>query len=608
MNIWLRSCVVGALLTCGTCALLWAADRRTPAPVAGERGDVDRSPVDLVLTADERWLVTVNQTAGTVSLVDVAAAQVVAELPCGQRPTAVALAADGRRVLVTAKDSGELFLFDLAGDTLIPAGSVRVGYRPHGVVVSGDGRTAYVAQEAAARVAVIDLAGREVVEYVAVDRWPRFLALSPDGSRLAVGTSGDVSVSVVDTVARKMLYSESVEGINLGQMQCSDDGRYVYVAYMVYRQNPITAANIRRGWVLGTRIGRIRLDGSARREAITLDPQGLAVSDPHGLALTSDARWIVATGSGTHELLAYHVADLKFQDFGGPGDHIDPGLLHRPDRFYRLELGGRPLAVRLSGDNRRAYVANYLANAVQVVDLDARRIAATIALGGPAEPSLVRRGEAIFYDGRRSLDQWYSCHSCHYEGGTNAVAMDTHNDRTDKTFKTVIPLNNVSQTAPWTWHGWQTSLDDAMRTSLTETMLGPQPSDDDVRALKAYLSAMPVGPNPFRGPGGELSAAAEQGRAVFNSARAGCATCHNGPYFTDGQTHDVGLGSPKDAFAGYNTPSLVGLYARVRFLHDGRAKSLESVLGGAHNPARVAGQGELTDAERAVLIEYLKSL
>ena len=57
-----------------------------------------------------------------------------------------------------------------------------------------------------------------------------------------------------------------------------------------------------------------------------------------------------------------------------------------------------------------------------------RKIERTIQLGGPNELSLVRKGEAIFFDGQRSLDQWYSCHSCHYEGHTNAVAMDTRND------------------------------------------------------------------------------------------------------------------------------------------------------------------------------------
>ena len=44
----------------------------------------------------------------------------------------------------------------------------------------------------------------------------------------------------------------------------------------------------------------------------------------------------------------------------------------------------------------------------------------SIPLGGSEQPSSERQGEAIFYDARRSLDQWYSCHSCHYDGGSNA--------------------------------------------------------------------------------------------------------------------------------------------------------------------------------------------
>ena len=84
-----------------------------------------------------------------------------------------------------------------------------------------------------------------------------------------------------------------------------------------------------------------------------------------------------------------------FQDYGGPGDHIDPSLLNDADRFYRIPLGGRPMAVRFSRDGQRVFVANYLLGAVQVVDLQQRSVVQTIDLGGATEPSLMRRGEAI---------------------------------------------------------------------------------------------------------------------------------------------------------------------------------------------------------------------
>ena len=44
------------------------------------------------------------------------------------------------------------------------------------------------------------------------------------------------------------------------------------------------------------------------------------------------------------------------------------------------------------------------------------------------------------------------------------------------------------------------------------------------------------------------------------------------------------------------------------YLHDGRARTLEEVLKGAHDPVKLSGRGELTDAERSDLIAYLKSL
>jgi cytochrome c peroxidase len=340
---------------------------------------------------------------------------------------------------------------------------------------------------------------------------------------------------------------------------------------------------------------------------MSLDPQGKAIADVHGLALTSDESRLIVSASGTQELLVYRTEGLPLKDYGGT-DHIDPDLLKDTDRFHRIELGGRPMGLRMSRDDRTVYVANYLENAVQVVDLEKRQLVRTLHLGSPKALSLARRGEAIFYDARRSLDQWYSCHTCHYEGDTNSVPTDTTNDGTSFTFKTVLPLYHLHETGPWTWHGWQTDLTAAMRKSLTETMLGPKPSDEDADALLAYLHSLEPPPNPFRGKDGSLSQAAARGKAIFESERAACATCHSGPHFTDGQIHDVGLGSPRDRYKGYNTPSLLGVYRRVKLLHDGRADSLESLLTGPHAPERVAGADKLNEAELHDLIEYLKSL
>ena len=67
--------------------------------VAGEKPsvDVDRSPVNLALTPDGKWLLTANQTADTVSLVRIADGSVAAEVACGSHPSAIVITPDGRR-------------------------------------------------------------------------------------------------------------------------------------------------------------------------------------------------------------------------------------------------------------------------------------------------------------------------------------------------------------------------------------------------------------------------------------------------------------------------------------------------------------------------------
>jgi cytochrome c peroxidase len=165
----------------------------------------------------------------------------------------------------------------------------------------------------------------------------------------------------------------------------------------------------------------------------------------------------------------------------------------------------------------------------------------------------------------------------------------------------------VTQTAPWTWHGWQTSLERAVDVSFTTSMQGPKPTDEEARALVAFMDTLDYPRNPYREPDGSLSPQAERGKAVFLSAKADCATCHKGPEFTDGKIHLVGLEEPDDVHEGYNPPSLRGLHDKYPYLHDARSATLHDALAGPHSPEMVGGE-TLSEGELADLIAYLKSL
>ncbi|MFG0262355.1 MAG: hypothetical protein ACF788_08190 [Novipirellula sp. JB048] len=70
------------------------------APTTAVRQQVDRSPVDLAINPSGawpagRWIVTANETSGTVSLTSTASNTVVDEVVCGDHPADVIFSSDG---------------------------------------------------------------------------------------------------------------------------------------------------------------------------------------------------------------------------------------------------------------------------------------------------------------------------------------------------------------------------------------------------------------------------------------------------------------------------------------------------------------------------------
>jgi cytochrome c peroxidase len=386
---------------------------------------------------------------------------------------------------------------------------------------------------------------------------------------------------------------------------------------MSNRKFPTTRNNIDLGWVLGQRLTRVDLVSREPSYAtLSLDTRGKAASDAHGVAVSPDQKFVVVSCGGTHEVMIFRT-DLKRLPWqpDRSRDLIPGELLTNDGRYRRVNLGGRPTELTFAPDNKTLYVANYLADAIQVVDVDKAKLAGRIPLGSPKTIALARRGEALFHEAERSFNQWYSCNTCHSDGHTNGLDFDTLNDgrQDNSTFhlrsrKKVPTLRRVTHTQPWTWHGWQTSLDDAMIESFTKSMQGPKPKAEDVKALVAFLDTLEYPRNPFRQPDGGLTPAAQRGRDIFRSPKAACNTCHGGQELTDGKIHLAGLEEPDDVYRGYNPPSLRGVYDKHPYLHDGRSPTLRDALKGPHSPESVTALGELSEHELDDLIAYLKSL
>jgi cytochrome c peroxidase len=563
--------------------------------------------VDVALLPGGRLGLTANHTADSVSLVDLKAGKVLAELPCGRKPVAVACSPDGRHAAVSNLWSGSLSLFDLDGKTLISAGSLPIGIQPRGLVFAPHDRL-YIALAGEDAVVAIDWASRKITHRSPAPREPRHVAISPDNRWLATASSRSAQVRFWDLTTGELRWTRKIEdAFNLRSLAFAPDGRTVICAHVIKRSFPVSRENIDKGWVTDSRLTRLPLDPKAvpPLEQIALDKHGQAVGDPHGVAFDPSGRFLAVTAGGTHEMLIFEASALPWTG-GEPGDFLHPNLAQEDGKLRRLSLAGRPLALAFLPGSPQAVVANYLRDALQIVDVHAGRVVRTIALGGPEHPSLARQGEALFYDAQRSHNQWFSCQTCHVDGHTCGLAFDTLNDDSYGNPKLTPSLHGVARTAPWTWHGWQKDLGAAVEKSYTETMFGPKPSAGEVRAVVAFLGTLDHPPNPHRTADNPLSPAAKRGQALFEGA-AKCAHCHTGPEYTSEHTYDVKLEEDGSPYPRWNPPSLRGVWERGPYLHDGRAATLEELLQGPHAPEKLGGK-ELTPAQRQDLIAFLESL
>jgi YVTN family beta-propeller protein len=301
----------------------------------------NRSPSDLALTPDGRWALTANTTSNTVSLVDLAAGQVTAELPVGEKPMSVALSFDGKLGVVTNWLSDSLSVLRIAAPKLETIATFHVGNEPRGVAFSPGGELVYIVLSGEDAVVVVNLKLQQTISRATVGREPWHLALTPNGERLAVGNALSRTVTVLHAATLRPAHTVKLRGRNPRHLAVSADGQWAYVPFIAERGRATTEQFIDRGWVIGNRICRLPLAEAGPREAIAMDTRGQAVGDLDGIALGPNGNKLAVTAGGTHELILMR-APLPFVAYGGPDDHIDPELLRDTLRFRRVALGGRP--------------------------------------------------------------------------------------------------------------------------------------------------------------------------------------------------------------------------------------------------------------------------
>jgi cytochrome c peroxidase len=526
--------------------------------------------------------------------------------------------------------------------------SLRYGAGPFGVATNG--RQLFVSEQGSGRLTIIELdpAGAPVV-VGSVSAVPdaRGVAALPDGrvsvtrwraagrrSEIALVNPKGGSVDVVALAYDDQVASDAgISGIPsfLAQVAVSPTGREAFVpslmANFAQGQHPSDRALTFETTVRAS-LSRIDLRAGVEDfpRRFQFDERGLAGAI--AFSTRGDFGYVVMPGNRSLVIL-----DLL--------TGVEAGVL--------VDAGFGPDGAVVTGDDEFLLVNSQLSRELVVYDTKTfgpRPVSRVSLLASEPLPPQVLRGKQLFNDAadpRLAKSGYIACANCHQEGDSDRNVWDFA--ARGEGLRNTISMWGRAGTGDGPIH-WTANFDEIQDfehdirdafggTGLIDdeifhagsrnTTLGDRKAGTsaDLDALAAYVSSLVTVPkSPFREPDGSLSAAAWRGKAIFESPALGCTTCHTGPRLTDSRwlapaqplLHDVGTAGPGSGkrlghtLAGFDTPTLVGLWSSAPYLHDGSAETLQTVLTTRNAGDRHGTTSHLLPHQIEDLVAYLLSL
>ncbi len=606
------------LLIGATTAL--GVDRVAGADLRGQRHF--RRPVAAVALDNGERLAVANRDSGSISLVDTTDWSVVAEVNVGVRLADLAALEGARHLLAVDEAAHEALVIKRDGSRLTVAQRIGVPTSPVSAVITPEGEHAGIASLWARRWSAIEPGAMdgsaEVTATVELPFAPRMQCVLPDGERVLVADAFGGGLAIVNTRTGRLEHVHHLDASNIRGLTLSPDRRSIAVAHQrLSAGTPASYDGIHWGGLIRNQVRVIpvealldpRSDVSRLGRVITLGTAGTGSGDPSGLAFTSRGELLAAI-AGTDRLAIV----AEDESIVAPRTHV----------------GRRPTAVVVLPGSTEAVVLNTLDDSLTVVatnvgrdsrsaraDPPAERNEVQGGLGSPPDVAVIRtvllgptpgpgpreRGESLFYDAKLSHDGWLSCHSCHTDGHATGGLADTLGDGTYATPKRIPSLLGTRDANPWAWNGAFRNLHEQVHQSVVSSMQGDGIAAQDELDLVQYLHSLPPAPPLLPEPRDDADRRLlERGRVLFGSL--GCAKCHVPPvtYTTDG-TFDVGL-ADEAGQKKFNPPSLRGVSQRTSFFHDGRAGSLEAVVGEYGHQLAAGLEGK----DLVALVRFLEGL
>jgi serine/threonine protein kinase, bacterial len=158
---------------------------------------VGKRPEAVAVDPAAHLVYTVNYEDGTVSVIDIVRWALTASIPVGHGPAGVALDPVAHIAVAANNRDDTASVIDTTHQTVIA--TVKVGTNPWGVAIDPDEHAAYVANMWDYSVSVINLETRSVVATIPVGKNPYGVAIDPTTHTAYTANSSDGTVSVIDT-------------------------------------------------------------------------------------------------------------------------------------------------------------------------------------------------------------------------------------------------------------------------------------------------------------------------------------------------------------------------------------------------------------------------
>ncbi len=584
------------------------------------------SPGELVASADGRWLYVLCEKSDELLVVDTAAEKVVRRVQVGRVPRGLALSSDGSKMFVANSWSDTISVVDTR--SLQVEKTLATGFEPTSVVVDQSGTTLYVANRLSNDISLINSSNGQELKRLTAGHGASYLASSADGKRVycthvypqpgPFRASPESEITVIDTETQRVTERKLVKNVaGMFHLALSPDNG-IGVAAQLRPKNLIPLAHVEHGWAFGNSLSVFGKDVDGVVQ-VPIDELDSYFAMPFSVAITPDKSKLFVTSAGSDVVSVVDLARLLTfiktrhapfaNDLSASANYVEA----------RVPVGKNPRGMSLSADGARLYVANRMDDTVSVIDTRSNREISTITLGGPKSLTALRRGEQIFYNARYAFQGQFGCANCHIDATFDGLEWDLEPDGFGVDIVDNRAIEDLTGTQPYKWNAGNPDLPTECGPRTEKFFYRSQSySEEELTDLVSFVLSLPLRPNRYRLPKGDLTPAQERGKAIFERTRYRngksipeanqCSYCHSGSKYTNQGRFDVASGKPTDRSSLIDVPQLTNVANSAPYLHDGSARSLEEIWT-VFNPNDTHGvTNDLTKDELNDLIEYLRSL